>query len=65
MPRKKKVEVDTAQEIIRGTDPVEVPVEKIDEPVMLSTNDIVVPVEMIWVETVDSTGRHMIQVPKY
>ena len=52
MPRKKKIEEELPQDVV------------IEEPVMLSTNDIVEPVEMIWVETVDAMGRHMILVPK-
>ena len=40
---------------------VEEPVEEVIAEVPEENKEAV---EMMWVETVDSTGRHMIQVPK-
>lgn len=56
MPRKKKVDVDIPQapeaEVVDVT------------PVVKEIEEAGETVEMIWVETVDEYGRHMIQVPK-
>ena len=63
MPRKKKVEEPVAE--------VKVVQDEVVEPELVDVTDVVADiekagetVEMIWVETVDATGRHMIQVPK-
>ena len=60
MPRKKKVE-EPVVELGYGE----------PEPELVDVTDVVSEiekageaVEMIWVETVDEIGRHMIQVPK-
>lgn len=53
MPRKKKVEEPAVEpELVDVTDVV-TEIEKAGEVA-----------ELIWVETVDETGRHMIQMPK-
>jgi hypothetical protein len=64
MPRKKAVEVKPELEIKT--------VEDVAEPELVDVTDVVgeiekagETVEMIWVETVDEIGRHMIQVPKW
>jgi len=61
MPRKKKVEEPVIEQ---GGGAVA-------EPELVDVTDVVAEiekageaVEMIWVETVDAMGRHMIQVPK-
>ena len=63
MPRKKKVEEPVAE--------VKVVQDEVVEPELVDVTNVVADiekagetVEMIWVETVDNTGRHMIQVPK-
>ena len=63
MPRKKKVEEPVAE--------VKVVQDEVVEPELVDVTDVVADiekagetVEMIWVETVDALGRHMIQVPK-
>ena len=63
MPRKKKVEEPVAE--------VKVVQDEVVKPELVDVTDVVgdiekagETVEMIWVETVDATGRHMIQVPK-
>lgn len=62
MPRKKKVEEPVVVEQGGGA---------VVEPELVDVTNVVAEiekagetVEMIWVETVDATGRHMIQVPK-
>lgn len=65
MPRKKKVEEPVAEvKVVQGGGAVV-------EPELVDVTDVVADiekagetVEMIWVETVDAFGRHMIQVPK-
>lgn len=65
MPRKKKVEEPVVEvKVVQGGGAVV-------EPELVDVTDVVADiekagetVEMIWVETVDATGRHMIQVPK-
>ena len=61
MPRKKKVEDPV---VVQGGGTVA-------EPELVDVTEVVgeieksgEAVEMIWVETVDSNGRHMIQIPK-
>ena len=63
MPRKKKVEEPVAE--------VKVVQDGVVKPELVDVTDVVAEiekageiVEMIWVETVDALGRHMIQVPK-
>lgn len=63
MPRKKAVEVKPELEIKT--------VEEAAEPELVDVTAVAKDieeageaVEVIWVETVDNTGRHMIQVPK-
>ena len=63
MPRKKAVEVKPELEIKT--------VEDVAEPELVDVTAVAKDIEeageameMIWVETVDNTGRHMIQVPK-
>lgn len=62
MPRKKKVEEPVVVEQGGGA---------VVEPELVDVTNVVAEIEkageaaeMIWVETVDATGRHMIQVPK-
>lgn len=63
MPRKKAVEVKPEIEIKTVEDVVEP--ELVDvTAVAKDIEEAGEAVEMIWVETVDNTGRHMIQVPK-
>jgi len=54
MPRKKKIEEEVVQEIVSEA-----------EPVMIGHNDVIEPIEMVWVEAVDfEHGRHLVLVPK-
>lgn len=63
MPRKKAVEVKPEIEIKTVEDVVEP--ELVDvTAVAKDIEEAGEAMEMIWVETVDNTGRHMIQVPK-
>ena len=64
MPRKKKVEVEPELKVTPGGGEVVEP-EIVDvTAVAKDIEEVGEAVEMIWVETVDEIGRHMIQVPK-
>ena len=64
MPRKKKIEVEPELKVTPGGGEVAEP-ELVDvTAVAKDIEEAGEAVEMMWVETVDETGRHMIQVPK-